>query len=193
MAVVSILAARRQRRGAVNGNRTRLSLSDSQVPRQSASTANPVHGRQANPRRLLLHDFRITAGSAHENSVQPSGVEPESPHSEPRPVHWTMAGWYGYVDSNHGLNVRSVLSCPLNDTRTNIWLAAQGSNLKPLRSERSALPNCASGQLAGGERVERPKPASKTGGLPLTEPPVKLCGVPGPNHSSANRLPSPPQ
>ena len=116
-------------------------------------------------------------GSAHENLVQPSGVEPESRHSERRALsHWTMAGWYGYVYSNHGLNVRSVLSCPLNDTRTNIWLAAQGSNLKPLRSERSALPNCASGQLAGGERVERPKPASKTGGLPLTEPPVKLCG-----------------
>src|ERR1022692_2195735 len=85
-----------------------------------------------------------------------------------------MAGWYGYVESNHGLNVRSVLSCPLNDTRTNIWLAAQESNLKPLRSERSALPDCASGQLAGGGRLERPKPASKTGGLPLTEPPFKL-------------------
>ena len=64
-----------------------------------------------------------------------------------------MAGWYGYVESNHGLNVRSVLSCPLNDTRTDIWLAAQGSNLKPLRSERSALPDCASGQ-EGSPRIE---------------------------------------
>ena len=178
----------------MNGNRTRLSLSDSQVSRQSASTANPVHGRQANPRRLLLHDLRITAGSAHENLVQPSGVEPESRHSERRALsNWTMAGWYGYVDSNHGLNVRSVLSCPLNDTRINIWLAAQESNLKPLRSERSALPDCASGQLAGGGRLERPKPASKTGGLPLTEPPVKLCGSSRTQLLRCDCLPSPPQ
>lgn len=88
----------------MNGNRTRLSLSDSQVPRQSASTANPVHGRQANPRRLLLHDFRITAGSAHENLVQPPGVEPESRHSERRALsNWTMAGWYAREELNPDL------------------------------------------------------------------------------------------
>ncbi len=47
--------------------------------------------------------------------------------------------WYGYEESNPNLNVRSVLSYPLNDTRKN-WLAAQASNLEPPRSERGAPP-----------------------------------------------------
>ena len=35
--------------------------------------------------------------------------------------------------------------------------------------------------MAGGERIERPKPASKTGGLPLAEPPA--IGVTGENRT----------
>ena len=64
---------------------------------------------------------------------------------------WTTGRktWYGYEESNLNLNVRSVLSCPLNDTRVKLWLAAQASNLEPPRSERGALPNCASGQWQG--------------------------------------------
>ena len=47
--------------------------------------------------------------------------------------------WYGYEESNPNLNVRSVLSFPLNDTRKN-WLAAQASNLEPSESESDAPP-----------------------------------------------------
>ena len=78
--------------------------------------------------------------------------------------------WYGYEESNPNLNVRSVPSCPLNDTRKKL---AGRPGLQPgtsaFRARRAA--NCASGQWQGGEQIERPKPASKTGGFPLTEPP----------------------
>ena len=48
--------------------------------------------------------------------------------------------WYGYEESNPNLNVRSVPSCPLNDTRVKVWLAAQASNPEPSESESDALP-----------------------------------------------------
>ena len=79
--------------------------------------------------------------------------------------------WYGYEESNPNLNVRSVLSCPLNDTRENL---AGRPGLEPgtsaFRARRAA--KLRQRPVAGGERIERPKPASKTGGFPLTEPPV---------------------
>ena len=59
--------------------------------------------------------------------------------------------WYGYEGSNLNLNVRSVPSYPLNDTRKN-WLAAQASNLEPPRSKRGAPPIApvASGRARAG-------------------------------------------
>ena len=59
--------------------------------------------------------------------------------------------WYGHEESNSDLYVRSVPSCPLDDARVKLWLAAQSSNLEPPRSERGALPICASGQWKRGE------------------------------------------
>ena len=56
--------------------------------------------------------------------------------------------WYGYEESNLNLNVRSVLSCPLNDTRKKL---AGRPGLEPgtsaFRVRRAA--NCASGQWQG--------------------------------------------
>ena len=48
--------------------------------------------------------------------------------------------WYGHEESNPDLYVRSVPSCPLDDARVKLWLAAQSSNLEPPRSERGAPP-----------------------------------------------------
>src|ERR1022692_1981206 len=42
-------------------------------------------------------------------------------------------------------------------------------------------------------RLERPKPASKTGGLPLPDPPVNLCGSSRTQLLRCDCLPSPPQ
>ena len=55
---------------------------------------------------------------------------------------WTTGRklWYGYEESNLNLNVRSVPSFPLNDTRVKIWLARQASNLEPVGSEPTAPP-----------------------------------------------------
>ena len=56
--------------------------------------------------------------------------------------------WYGYEESNLNLNVRSVLSCPLNDTRKKL---AGRLGFEPgtsaVRARRAA--NCASGQWQG--------------------------------------------
>ncbi len=105
----------------------------------------------------------------------PWGFQPQSQRSE-RCVLCDLNDrpktWYGYEESNPNLNVRSVLSYPLNDTRKKM---AGRPGLEPgtsaFRSRRAA--RCASGCVEGGERIERPKPASKADGLPLTEPPSK--------------------
>ena len=56
--------------------------------------------------------------------------------------------WYGYEESNPNLNVRSVLSFPLNDTRKKL---AGRPGLEPgtsaFRARRAA--HCASGQWQG--------------------------------------------
>ena len=106
------------------------------------------------------------------------GFQPQSQRPE-RCVRcdWTTGRkpWYGYEESNLNLNVRSVLSCPLNDTRENL---AGRPGLEPatsaFRARRAA--KLRQRPVAGGERIERPKPASKTGGFPLTEPPSSTWG-----------------
>jgi hypothetical protein len=82
--------------GAMYRNRTRLGLIDNQVPRQSA----------------------YIAWSSHVDSNQNLSLRKAAPLSVGR---W-LGTWYGYRDLNPNLNVRSVLSCPLNDTRIDfVW------------------------------------------------------------------------
>ena len=106
------------------------------------------------------------------------GFQPQSQRPERCVLcDWTTGRkpWYGYEESNLNLNVRSVLSCPLNDTRENL---AGRPGLEPgtsaFRARRAA--KLRQRPVAGGERIERPKPASKTGGFPLTEPPSSQWG-----------------
>src|SRR5215470_6354314 len=79
------------------------------------------------------------------------GFQPQSQ----RPERCVLCGWttgrkpwYGYEESNLNLNVRSVLSCPLNDTRENL---AGRPGLEPGTSAFRArcAANCASGQWQG--------------------------------------------
>ena len=127
------------------GNRTRIALIDNQVPHQSAYTAKWSTSGDSTP---------ISAFGA---------LRPVRLDDRPKP-------WYGYEDSNLNLNVRSVLSCPLNDTREKL---AGRPGLEPgtsaFRARRAA--KLRQRPVAGGDRIERPKPASKAGGLSLTEPP----------------------
>ena len=83
--------------------------------------------------------------------------------------------WYGYEESNPNLNVRSVPSCPLNDTRKKSGWPPRPRTWN-LLSQSQTRCQLRQRPVAGGERIERPKPASKTGGFPLTEPPSSQWG-----------------
>jgi hypothetical protein len=87
--------------------------------------------------------------------------------------------------------IRSAVPVQLDYGRIRTWLAAQESNLKPLRSERSALPDCASGQWQGvqelnlGGWVQRPAPN------PFGQLPAKIEATVRGQYYSALMLPFP--
>ena len=86
----------------MNGSRTHLVLIDNQVPYRSATTAR---------------------------TGRPVGIPtPISAFGALRPVRLDdrPKTWYGYEESNPNLNVRSVLSFPLNDTRKNTLAGRPG-------------------------------------------------------------------
>lgn len=68
--------------GAADGNRTRLNLIDSEVPSQSATTANlELHGGfEPQPKRHLERVMTVTLSHrATKILVPPTGIKPVSP------------------------------------------------------------------------------------------------------------------
>ena len=100
----------------MNGSRTHLVLIDNQVPQ-------PLGHHREN---------WSTSGDSNPNL----SVRSAASYAIGRPAE----NWYGHEESNPDLYVRSVPSCPLDDARVKLWLAAQASNLEPPRSERGAPP-----------------------------------------------------
>lgn len=77
--------------------------------------------------------------------------------------------WYGYEEWNPNLNVRSVLSCPLNGTREKSGWPPRPRTWN-LLSQSQTRCQLRQRPVAAGRGIEPRKPASKAGGLPLTEP-----------------------
>ena len=111
------------------------------------------------------------------------GFQPQSQRPERCALcDWTTGRelWRGHEESNLNRNVRSVPSCPLNDTRErNGWRARLRT--WNLSGQSRLLRQLSYAPMAAGRGIEPRKPASKAGGLPLTEP--AQTGVTGENRT----------